>query len=256
MFRTFSIAAIATAACVGAWGQGLPGMATGVIQQSDLARQAVAHRDSAAALDHIRQGSTLADQILKSAPPQPQPVLVWVYKNIDTTTTYSPVKRNPNDELTERLKKNTSVRDVEGNITTGKLDVTSAAAHLAAAQNAVERQDWVTADSELGAIPNSVIRTSVEGSMPLLEARQNLELAHMRVLESKFKDARAPLRAAAQDLANYEKLSPGPHANDAEYLRQQIEAYSQTIAHRPAHAAQQIEMWLQPIDKWSQEATG
>jgi hypothetical protein len=255
MFRTFFILAVTGAACCAAWAQNLPGMAEGVIQQSDLARKAVSQHDSAAALDHIQQGTILADEILKAAPPQPKPVLVQVYKNIDTTSTYAPVKRRASDQLDDRLKKNTSIRDVQGNITIGKLDVTSAATRLAAAGNAVERADWVTADSQLGAIPGSIIRTSVEGSMPLLEARQNLELAQMRVLEFKFKDAKAPLRTAAEDLANYEKLY-GAHATDVEYLREQIDAYAQRIGHDHANAANRINAWLQPIDKWNQEVGG
>jgi hypothetical protein len=234
--------------------QDLPGMAAGVVQQSELARQAVARQDSAAALDHIRQATALADEIFKVAPPQPQPVLVRIYKEIDTTSTYSPVKGRSRDDLTpDRLKKDTSVRDVEANITTERLDVNSAAARLQAAQTALEHQDWVTASSELDAIPAGLIRTNVEGNMPLLGAQQNLRLARMRVLEQKFKDARAPLRAAAQDLADYEKLSPGPRAQDAEYLRGQIEAYSRTIAHDHAAAANQIDAWLAPIEKWNGE---
>jgi hypothetical protein len=252
MFRTFFIVAVTGAASVAAWAQNLPGMAEGVLQQSDLARQAVAQHDSAGALDHIRQGTILANEILKAAPPQPQPVLVQVYKNIDTTSTYAPVKRKASDELTDRLQKNTSVRDVEGNITVGKLDVTSAASRLGAARDAVERADWATANAQLGAIPNSIIRTSVEGSMPLMEARENLELARTRVQESKFKDAEAPLRAAAEDLARYGELH-GAHATDIEYIRGQIDAYAHTIRHDHANAANQINAWLQPIDKWNQE---
>ncbi len=261
MFRTFLISAVAGAGLMipatgAAWAQNLPGMAEGIIQQSDLARKAVSQHDPAAALDHIRQGTILANEILKAAPPQPQPVLVQVYKTIDATSTYAPVKGKASSELTpDRYKKNTSVRDVEGTITVGKLDVTSSASRLEAARAAVERADWVTADSQLGAIPASVIRTSVEGSMPLLEARDNLELARARVLEAKFKDARAPLRAAAQDLANYETLY-GAHAADVEYLRGQIDAYAQTIVRDHANAANRINAWLQPIDKWNQEVGG
>jgi len=91
--------------------------------------------------------------------------------------------------------------------------------------------------------------------MPLLEARQNLRLARMRVLEDKYKDARAPLEAAVQDLADYEKLSSGPHARDAAYLRDKIEAFAHVVAHRPADALMQIDAWLDPIEKWYDEGT-
>jgi hypothetical protein len=235
-------------------GQDLPGMAASVIQQSELARQAVTARDSAAAVDHIRQATALADEILKATPQQPQPVLVRVDKEVDTSTTYAPVKGNKSGEFSEnRLKNNTWVQDAQENITISKLDVTSAAMRLQAAQNAIGREDWVTADSQLAAIPASVIRTNVEGNLPLLEARQNLRLARMRVQEEKFKDARLPLLAAARDLADYEKLSPGPRAQEAESLRQQIDAYSRTVRHDHTNAVNQIDAWLSPIDKWNGE---
>jgi hypothetical protein len=237
------------------WAQDLPGMAVGVLQQTDLARQAVARHDSAAALDHIRVGYTLADQILQAEPGAAHPVLVRVYQDIDTTTTYAPTKRSRTGEYSpDRLKKDSSIRDVEGNVTTARLDVTSAVARLSAAQNAVEHQNWVSAESELGAIPDSIIRTNVEGTMPLLEAKQNLELARTRVLENKYKDAAAPLRAAAQDLSAYEMLSPGPRATNAEYYRERIDTFAHIIRHRPADAVAQIDAWLAPINKWNSEA--
>jgi hypothetical protein len=259
MFRTVSIGAVALAAAVATWAQNVPpnisGMAAGILQQSDLARQMVAQHNSDAALDHIRQASTLANEIFQAKPGAPTPLLVRVYQDIDTTTTYAPTKRSRTGEYSaDRLKKDTSIRDVDANITTARLDITSAAAHLTAAQNAVERQDWVTADSELGAIPASIIRTNVEGTMPLLEAKQNLELARMRVLENKYKDAEAPLRAAAQNLSDYERMTSAPRAMDAEYYREQIDTFARIVRHRPANAAQQIDAWLTPINTWNSEA--
>lgn len=255
MFRIVSIATVTLAAAVAVWAQDLPGMAVGILQQTDLARQAVTGQDTAAALDHIRQASSLAGEIFQAKPGAPQPVLVRVYQDIDTTTTYAPTKRSRSGEYNpDRLKEDTSIRDVEGNVTTARLNVTSAAARLAAAQNAIERQDWVSASSELGAVPASIIRTNVEGTMPLLEARQNLELARIRILENKYKDAAAPLRAAARNLSDYEQLTSAPRAQDAEYYRERIETFSRIIRNRPANAAEQIDAWLAPINKWNSEA--
>ena len=47
----------------------------------------MAARDEAAALDHIRQGNILADEILEASPAQPQPVLVRVHQDIVATPT-------------------------------------------------------------------------------------------------------------------------------------------------------------------------
>ena len=256
MFRFISLTALCAAISFAASTVNLRGMAAGILQQSKLAREAVAHHDSAAALDHIHQGSVLADEIFRTAPPEPRPILVQVDRDTDTTTTYSPVKGRHNGEFDpQRLKKNSTVRDVDATVTVGKLDVNRAAAHLDSAQDAVMRDDWMAADSELAAIPNGVIRSTVQGNMPLLEARQNLRLARMRVMEDKYKDAKAPLEAAALNLRDFEELSPGPHAQDAEYLRQKIEAYARIVSHRPADALNQIDAWLDPIDHWYQEST-
>jgi hypothetical protein len=231
--------------------QNIPGMAGGILEQSKLAQQAVAQQDQAAALDHIRQGSGLAATILQATPPStPRPVLVRIYKSTETTTTYAPAKRNGH------LKKNATVAGTETQITTGRLDVSSAATRFQDAEAAVERDDWTTAGSDLRAIPESVIQTTVQGNMPLLEARQNLRLARMRIEEGRYKDAAAPLSAAADDLADYERLSPGPLGQNAEYFRQQIASYASTVAKNHQDAASQIDYWLGHIDKWYEHAAG
>lgn len=244
-FLTVIIATVAAA-------QDIPQMAAGILEQSKLAQQAVMQQDKTSALDHIRQGSAWAATILQATPPStPRPVLVRIYKSTDTTTTYAPAKRGSGE-----LKKHATAIGTEAQITTGKLDISSAATRLQDAEAAVERNDWITADSDLSAIPESVVRTTVEGSMPLLQARQNLRLARMCVEEGRYKDARAPLRAAAENLANYETLSPGPLGQNAEYFRQQIADYSRTVEKHHDEAAKQIDYWLGFIDKWYAQATG
>jgi hypothetical protein len=252
MVRIFFLTVImATVAAAQDIPQNIPGMAGGILEQSKLAQQAVNSHDTAAALDHIRQGSALAATILQATPPStPRPVLVSIYKSTETTTTYAPAKHNG------RLKKNANVAGTETKITTGRLDISSAATRLQDAEAAVERDDWTTAGSDLRAIPESVVQTTVEGNMPLLEARQNLRLARMRVEEGHYKDAAVPLRAAADDLADYERLSPGPLGQNAEYFRQQITDYASTVAKDHQEAGARIDYWLGFIDKWYRQATG
>jgi hypothetical protein len=252
MVRIFFLTVImATVAAAQDIPRNIPGMAGGILEQSKLAQQAVNTHDQAAALDHIRQGSALAATILQSTPPStPRPVLVRIYKSTETTTTYAPAKRNG------QLKKNATVAGTETQITTGRLDVSSAATRFQDAEAAVERDDWMTADSDLRAIPESVVQTTVEGNMPLLEARQNLRLARMRAEEGRYKDVAAPLRAAADDLADYERLGLGPLGQNAEYFRQQIADYARTVAKDHQEAAAHIDYWLGFIDKWYKQATG
>src|ERR1700676_3545544 len=85
------------------WCQDLPGMAAGILEQTDMARKAVAARNRAESLDHIRKASLLAGEIQKQSPADARPVLVPVYREIETTTTYRPVKRGKGEMTANRL---------------------------------------------------------------------------------------------------------------------------------------------------------
>jgi ABC-type amino acid transport substrate-binding protein len=165
------------------------------------------------------------------------------------------VKHGKSGEMTaNRLKKDTSVRDTEGEVTTRKLNVTTAAARLPAAEAAVERGDWPAADVALAEIQTGVVQTTANDEMPLMRARENLELARARILENKYADAVVPLRAAAQALADFQKMYPGPRAEQAEFMRQQIAQYAGMVRHDHSDAADRIKSWLDPINQWYQEA--
>lgn len=230
----------------------LPGMAAGILKEAGLARQAVSSHNPTAALDHIRKAEILTGEIENNAPPEPRPILVPVYKEVDTTSTYRPVKRSKESGLTpKRLENDTSVREVQAQITTGELDVTSSGQRLRQAQTAIESGNWTEADGQLAAIPDSVIRKQVEADMPLLTARQNLVLARSRILEGKYKDAKAPLYAAARALGDYERLSPyGAHNQDAEYMRQQIDSCADHIKRQHTEMLARVDGWLEPVNQW------
>jgi hypothetical protein len=86
--------------------------------------------------------------------------------------------------------------------------------------------------------------------MPLLKARENLELARARVLEDQYKDAAAPLRAAAEALADYARQFPGPRADQAESLRKDIDAFAKRVRERPTDTVDRINSWLDPVNTW------
>jgi hypothetical protein len=73
-----------------------------------------------------------------------------------------------------------------------------------------------------GAALGQQLRVNPEEGTPLASARQSLQLACARVLEVEPDAAAAALRQAARHLAAYETLFPGPRAEQAEYMRQQI----------------------------------
>ena len=66
-----------------------------------------------------------------------------------------------------RMKKETSIREVDGQTTTTNLDVTAIAAQLADARAALERDDYDSARVALATVSTSVVTTKTEGSMPL-----------------------------------------------------------------------------------------
>jgi hypothetical protein len=229
----------------------LPGMAQGMIEQSKLAQQAVVSRDQAGAVDHIKQGLALADEIRQKSPDSARPLLEPVYREVETTTTYTPVKHKDGEMSADRLKHDTSIRGVEGDVTTKNLDVLAAADHLREAQTALERGDWSAADGALAAVAASVVVTHSQGNMPLNMARQNLELAKLRVTNGKFKEAAVPLRSAAQALGDFEKNCTGQQATDVESARQAVLAYADSISHNHDGASGKIDEWIGSVNRWN-----
>jgi hypothetical protein len=229
---------------------GMPNLAAGVLEQTSIARKALNDNDKAAALDAIKRARLTADQILQKG--GQSPVLVPVHTEIETTSTYTPVKHNTGEITTSRMKKETSIRDVQGEVTNANLNVTAAADFLAQAQTAVERDDFAAASSALGSVSSSIVTTRVQGNMPLLKARENLELARARVLEGKFSNAVVPLRAAAEALDQYARDFPGPNAERAEDMRAEIDSYATNIARRHDDAVVYIDSWLDPVNQWYQ----
>ncbi len=252
MLRHCAAAATVFLLTVPAWSQDLPGLAAGILDQTEQARRDVAAHSQQSALEHIRIAASMAGDI-QTAKPNTSPILVPVYSTTQTATTYTPIKKPkaPDYEVTtNRMKKDTSIREVEADVTTTELNVTNAANRLTAARVAVEQNDWTAAENDLAAIPAAVVNVRNQDAMPLLKAKQNLELAKVRVLDGKYKDAVMPLRAAAEGLADYERVSPGPHAQDAEYLRQQLLSYSDQVTHHHDEADVRIDGWLDQVNAW------
>jgi YfdX protein len=227
---------------------GLPNLAASVLQQTDLARKALDAHDKMTALGYINMASLTAAEIQKRG--GPAPVLVPVRTEVEATSTYLPVKHRDGEMTASRMKKDTSIRDVEGETTTSNLNVTAAAGYLADAQTALERDDFAGAQNALTAVSNSIVTTKSVDDMPLLMAKQNLDLARSRVLEGKYRDAVVPLHSAAQALGMYAKQFPGPNAEQAEDMRVDIDAYADTIAHHHEDALLRIDGWLDPVNHW------
>lgn len=239
--RTFLLL---TLGAVAAAQPGLPNLAAGVMDQTRQAQQAVAARDSAAANDHVKRALATVAMIEQNAPPE-RPILIPIFQEVETETTVTPVKKHA------ELDKRSSIRGVEGDATTTRLDVTAAGERLRTAQTALAAGDWAGAQAALAAVESSVSTSKSTGAMPLEMARQNLQLARTRVLEGKFHDAELPLKSAAQALGDYEKGMTGAQAAEVESARQAMAGYASRVEHEHDDAAGRIDGWMQMMRRWS-----
>lgn len=89
----------------------------------------------------------------------------------------------------------------------------------------------------------------VDGT-PLWRAKLAFELARARVLENRYADAAAALRDASKALADYEKASPGPHAETSRFIRGELDVYAPRMVRNHEDALDRIDLWRQPIDEW------
>jgi hypothetical protein len=226
-------------------------MAAGVVAQTELARQAARSHDQAAALDHVRQAESLAAEIQKQTADRPQPVLIPVAQEKETTTTYTDVKRRKSGEMDPtRLKKHTHIGDVEQQTTAEELNVNNAVQHLRAARADLEGMDWMTAETNLSGAVRLVHTESADREMPLLRVERNLTLARTRLLDKKYSAAVAPLREAEQALSDYERQGSGPATQAAE-MRQSIEAMAGHI--RQNASVEKIDAWLHTLEQWQKQ---
>lgn len=235
----------------------LTGMAQGILQETDQARQALAARDFQSARNHVDQALNLAAEIRGSS--EQRPLMVPLYSERNTTTTYAPVKKGKDGTLTaNRLKRDTSVRQVEGQITSASLNVTDAQRNLEQARAALGNGNPSDADAALQAVQGDVVQHTVDSdNLPLLRARENLMLARARVLDDKPKDARAPLRAAAQSVGDYERMALGPHSRQAVDLRREIDAYADVVNKQNKETSlARIDGWLNTLKAWQPEMAG
>ena len=228
----------------------LSALATSVLAEARQARTAVAENNQAGAMTHLNQGLSLTSQIAQYTHAGTRQ-LIPISTEIDTTSTYRPVKRSKSDELTaDRLKRDSNVRDSTAEITRSSLDVAKAQSALESARAAVQSNDFLSAERALDDVQNSVVRESASEDVPLLRAQQNLDLARARVMEGKYKDAAVPLRSAAEALEEYCRTPEAPHAADARSMISRMNAYADQINKDRGNALNNIDMWLDPVRNW------
>jgi hypothetical protein len=154
------------------------------------------------------------------------------------------------------MQKRTSIREVEGDVTTDRLDVAQAVAHLDAAEAALGRSDLVAAGSALTAVNNDVVRTKTRGDLPLLKVRENLELARSRIMEGNVKASAPPLRAAAEGVAAFHGSEPAIRSSELDTMRTEFEAASREAFRGHAVDADRLNLWIKEINDLQRKISG
>ena len=255
MFRTApAILFVSLAALCGAQTAISPDLssdAATVLSEANQARQAALNHEQTAALNHIQNARNMAAQIQSAMAGKQPPLLVPVTTQVETSTMYTGVKRHRNGAVT--LKKNTNVSEVNQHVTSGQLDVTTAADYLDAAESDVRNLDWNSAADNLSAATQLVQVDVSNQDVPLLLAKQNLLLARTRIEEGRYKAAVLPLREASNALAQFERQGYGPVSQQAADMRASIDVYSHQLGQNSG--VDRINNWMDTITHW-QEQTG
>lgn len=185
--------------------------------------------------------------------------LVPIYTELERMSVIEPIMRARNNNnrtgsadrtaTAAQNKRPVAVHEVVGGETSVSLDVNAAQKHLQAAQQALSKNDWKTADQDLKAVQDSVVVESVAADMPLLRVRENLVLARSSAEAGHYQRASEQLRAASRALEAYEKSSTA-HRQDADRLRNDINSYAQTMAKNHSDAPNKIESWWNNTTEW------
>jgi hypothetical protein len=219
--------------------------AAGILAQTDVARQALANHDTAAALGYVNQALQKVEKVERMAGGS-QPLIVPLAGEFEGESTMVPAKRH-----SDRLKHNASVSEVTGKYTATTLNVSTARQQLEAARAALTNNDPSAADADLAAVQAAVVTKSFDGDLPLAQARENLALARKRVLDGKYKDAILPLKSAARALDRFARQAPRPEIADvAERMRIDIDAYAEHITHDHADALDRLAGWSDQVTRW------
>jgi hypothetical protein len=140
---------------------------------------------------------------------------------------------------------------VSGTYTVTTLNVSSARNHLLAAQTALNSGDLEAAATDLAAVDGDAVTTSYNGEMPLAQAKDNLAIAMARVRDGKYKDAILPLKSAARALDRFANQEPRPpHAEMAQKMSLEINAYADRIQKDHDDASDRVAGWLDHATGW------
>jgi YfdX protein len=123
------------------------------------------------------------------------------------------------------------------------LDTSVTKRQLDAARTALAAGNSQAADKALQQVQQAVVVESSAARLPLVRARENLALASAAVMRSDWTAAKAQLNAAANAIADDQKVAPVGQVADLKMLQQQISSYAGMMDKQHADAGAKIQGW-------------
>ncbi len=212
-----------------------------MLDQTNQARTAIKNGASQQALTDVNKAESDLQQVESRAHGS---TMIPVYQEFVSVSILRPVQAE------QKARKGAVVHEVSGDYTSVVVNTTVAKNSLAAARQALERNDLKQADSALADVQEGVEIRSSEADMPVVRARENLILARSAARNDKYGEAETALQAASKALARYEQEN-GPHATEAKALQQQISDYASKIQKDHSQAVSKINGWWNETADWS-----
>lgn len=153
----------------------------------------------------------------------------------------------------DRKAKTDAVTGVVGSYTDVTVNLQTVKTNLQKAQQDVESNNLQAADQDLKRAEDSVNVQTVAADLPLLRARENLMLARSAASSGDYMETQAALRAAANALGNYAKVSQS-HSSEAKSLESQIRDYHLNSVQQDQNATSKIQNWWSETTEWSGQA--
>jgi hypothetical protein len=243
-----------------------------VLQETDQARRAISQNDKTGAMSHVQQALSATNSLQALVPSGTQNVPVFA--ELEQTDVIGPLVASRRGAGTTRAARAARgqaqreqmggiagqtpvVRETEGSYTSINLNVPMAKQHLQAAQTSLQNNNMKVADASLLAVQQSVNMTSVQTDLPLVRARENLNLAQQFAQSGNMQQCAAPLQAAVNALQEYQRGAPsGRYKDQAAQLASQISAYTGNIEQQNTSTAPgQIQQWWNEVANWTQPST-
>jgi len=226
-----------------------------LLQAAYRADEALQKHDEAAANKDLDEAMAVRTKMAQDAKADGDSMMVPLYADLDDTEylaridkTGNPVgTTSPPENSSKRASQPMTVMSNVGQFTYLAIDLDKTNSRLNAAKIAIRNRNEQAAEDSLSAIGSNLVEVSVSTDLPLLTAREDLQLARTALNAKNDREAAVDLHQASQALAAY--AASGPHAADAKALSSEIDSAA-TNTSRPALSTQTVDSWWERVKGW------